>query len=101
VTRVNDREFVADVEASALLVVGETWHSGWRCEVDGLPQPVVRANHAMKAVALGPGRHRVTFFYRPRSLVLGAFCSAVSLALFVGWLLFRRVRNPSSTARSG
>jgi hypothetical protein len=101
VMRVNDREFVADVDAPALLVVGETCHSGWRCEVDGLPQPVLRANHAMKAVALGPGRHRVTFSYRPRSVLLGALCSAVSLALLGGWLLLRRRRNPSSSARSG
>ena len=98
--RAEDGGFVTESDQPSLLVVSEP-AAGWRCEVDGRPQPVLRANHGMRAVALDAGRHRVTFSYRPRSLTIGAGCSAATLAALLGGLLFLRLRNRSSTARSG
>ena len=38
----------------ALLHVSRTYHRSWQAEVDGVPVPVIRANHALMAVPL-PG----------------------------------------------
>jgi hypothetical protein len=101
VDREDDRTFVTESGRPSLLVVSEAHQAGWRCDVDGRPQPILRANHAMRAVALTAGRHRVTFSYRPGSVAVGAACSAATLAALLGGVLFLRLRNPSSTARSG
>lgn len=84
------------VEASAgdeggYLVVLDTYADGWSVEVDGAPADVVRANGLFRAVRLAPGRHQVTFVYRPVAVVWGAVLSAIALAFVMG-LLVRRPR---------
>jgi len=101
VEQIGDLEYRVDGDRSSLLVVSETFAPGWICDVDGVPQPILRANHAMRAVELRPGTHRVTFSYRPGSLIFGAACSAITLAIAAGWVLWRRFRKPTSTASSG
>ena len=50
----------------ALLHVSRTYHQSWQAEIDGVPVPVIRANHALMAVPLtGSGEHRVVMRYRP------------------------------------
>jgi hypothetical protein len=77
----------ADAPEGGWLVLADTYYPGWRVEVDGRPARLHRANLAFRAVYLEPGRHRVRFHYRPRSVTLGAGLSLVSwlgiVALFV------------------
>jgi hypothetical protein len=58
-----------DVEAEApdggFLVLNDAWHPWWRAEVDGLPARILRANVLFRAVAIGPGAHRVRFVFAP------------------------------------
>jgi hypothetical protein len=65
----------------AQLVLADTYYPGWGARVDGRRVPLRPANTAFRAVQLPPGRHRVVFEYRPRTLIVGA---AVSLAASVG-----------------
>ena len=44
---------------------------GWTVSVDGLEQPLLRANRIFRAVRLAPGEHRVSFEYKPLSFRLG------------------------------
>lgn len=69
---------VLDVRATraGLVVLGDTHYPGWRAEVDGQESEVLLADGFVRAVAVGPGRHRVVFSYRPPELGLGL---AVSL----------------------
>ncbi|HZN95995.1 MAG TPA: YfhO family protein [Myxococcales bacterium] len=73
-----------ELEATAcggggLLVVGDAFDPGWRVKVDGRPAEVHRANLALRAVPLGPGRHHVRMTYLPWTLWLGLAISALAL----------------------
>lgn len=84
-------ELEVSVAAGGYLVLADTFYPGWRATVDGVSQPVLRANYAMRAVRLEPGVHRVRFLFRPWSVGLGA---AISLAALVGVAVFARRRGP-------
>jgi Bacterial membrane protein YfhO len=81
--------------APGYLVLADTHYPGWRATVDGRESPVLRANYAMRAVALPPGSHTVRFRYEPGMLRVGAVITGASLA---GWtalgvvVLWRRRR---------
>ncbi len=72
----------------ALLVVTDTYHPGWKATLDGAETPILRVDHAFRAVAVPAGGHRVTFRYRPRSVRVGLPLGGVAL-LAVAWLLAR------------
>jgi hypothetical protein len=46
-------------------VLNDVWHPWWRAELDGAPAPMLKANVLFRAVAVGPGRHRVRFAFHP------------------------------------
>jgi len=76
--------------APGVLVVRDTWFPGWDARVDGRPEPILRANHAFRALALGPGAHAVELAYRPLSLRLGI---ALSLGGLVALVAVHRARR--------
>src|SRR5437667_243883 len=53
-------------DGPAWLVLSDTWFPGWQARVDGVAQPVGRADYAFRAVALGAGRHDVEMNYDAR-----------------------------------
>jgi len=67
------------------LVLHEQWARGWQARVDGRAVPLVRADHAYRAVPLAPGAATVEFEYAPGSLRWGA---ALSLLVLAGVLAF-------------
>lgn len=77
------------MESAGLLVLADQFYPGWSAtvETDGKARtvPIVRTNCVMRGVALPAGRHRVTFRYRPVSLMLGGAISAVALLGLVAW----------------
>jgi hypothetical protein len=91
----------AIVAASALLILRDTFYPGWQATVDGNPVPIIRANHAFRAVPLDAGTHEVAFRYAPISVYRGAALSVVALAITLGALLWptrQRSRAPAETA---
>jgi hypothetical protein len=93
----------ATLEAPGWLVLADAWAPGWQVRVDGRAGTLHRANHYVRAVRLGPGRHRLVFRYRPDSLRTGALVSVLSLGLLVIFaaiaLLTRaRIHHPSRGA---
>jgi len=65
----------------ALLTISRTHHPSWQAEIDGISAPVVRANHALMAVPLPQGNHRVVLRYRPRIVYLAAAVTATTWVL--------------------
>jgi uncharacterized membrane protein YfhO len=55
--------------------------------VDGVETPIYRANYLFRGVVVPAGQHTVTFEYRPRSVVLGAAISALTLVVAGALLL--------------
>jgi hypothetical protein len=74
-------------DAPAYLVLIETWFPGWRARVDGIEQPIWRANYAFRAVWLPAGRHEVDVAYQPRSVTIGLMVSAIAGLLILGLCL--------------
>jgi hypothetical protein len=52
-------------DAGGFVVLHDVDHPWWRAEVDGAEAPILRANVMFRAVAVGPGAHRVRFVFRP------------------------------------
>jgi hypothetical protein len=89
------------LDGHGVLVLLDAFTPGWLAEVDGRPAEVLRANGLFRGVRLGPGRHRVTFSYRPWAVKAGAAASGLGLACAAGLalLLRRRARPGGASAR--
>lgn len=70
------------------LFVSDAWYPGWLAKVDGLEEPVYRANYAFRAVAVSEGVHRVEFIYSPDSLRTGELVSMVTLMFLAGIFIY-------------
>jgi hypothetical protein len=96
----------ANAVEPSVLVFADTYYVGWRAFVDGAEAPIIRANHAFKAVQVGPGPHVVRFVFEPQSFRLGAMLSGVGLAMVVallGWSgvqSWRRRDAPQASSRA-
>jgi len=91
-------ELSASLPVPGLLVLGENVYPGWKATVDDRPAATLRVDYNLRAVPLAAGNHRVTFVYRPRSVLLGASLSAVSAMALVAWAYGRR--RGSTAARA-
>lgn len=92
------------LEASCLgrriLFLSEVDYPGWKAIVDGKPQKIYRANHAFRALALGPGTHRIQMVYRPASFYGGLAVTGLTAVLLLLWVGVRRVRHGPSKRES-
>jgi hypothetical protein len=77
--RVDRVRLEAELERAGVVVLADAWDPGWRAWVDANPAPVLVANVAFRAVALGPGRHVVEMRYRPRAALAGLALTGLSL----------------------
>jgi len=77
----------AKLASPGVLVLTDTWYPGWTVQVDGKPAPLLRADHAFRAVALAAGDHDVEFRYSPTWLVPGMLCSVAAAACTLTFLL--------------
>jgi hypothetical protein len=90
ITERSPQRLVVDVEAKAegLLVLSEIYYPGWKAWVDGEEAAILRAQHALRAVPVAPGTHRVVMTFQPMSVNIGLAISALTLVLglaFLAW----------------
>lgn len=89
-------------ERSCILVLAELDYPGWRATVDGQAAAILRADGALRGLAIAAGDHRIEMVFRPISVYGGAFISA---AVFAGaaalwiWLMRRDDNNRRQTHR--
>jgi hypothetical protein len=84
----------ADTPSPGILVLADTWYPGWRVTVDGAPAPLLRADYALRGVALPAGHHVVEYTFRSRPTVIGLVVSALGVLLLVAIAVIGR-RRPS------
>ena len=85
--RLHERHTViidAVAERKGILVISEVYYPGWIATVDGQPAPLLRADYALRGVALTPGSHRVELRYRNRAAIGGLALSAIGVAVTIG-----------------
>jgi hypothetical protein len=84
---------VVDACADGYLLLADAWYPGWTVTVDGVAQEIVRAWGFLRAVRVAPGHHEVLWEYRPWSVRLGGWVSALSAAGALGVLVGGRARR--------
>lgn len=80
-----------------LLFVSESFHPGWKCTINGAPQPVLRVDGDFLGCVCPPGDADVCLDFRPESLRIGRIVSLFGLGLLgaiVGLQVLRRDRVP-------
>jgi uncharacterized membrane protein YfhO len=82
-------------DGSGVLVLRDSFASGWEARLDGSPVSVLRANGHYRGVAVPPGDHEVVWRYAPPRLGIGSALSAGSLLCVLGlWVAGRTRRRP-------
>jgi hypothetical protein len=93
---INEVDLSARTDRSALLLLNDTYDTGWHAEVDGLPARAVRANYAFRAVEVPAGEHTIRWTYRQRGYgAARAISSVATLALlaFGAYAIFQGKRR--------
>jgi hypothetical protein len=89
----NHLHATCQVERPALAVFVEQYERGWSATLDGRPAPILRANLIMRAVAVGPGTHRIAMEFKTPGLRLGGFFTLLSLAVLLILAAATRLRT--------
>ena len=86
---------VVEVEPAApgFLTLADTHYPGWTARVDNVERPILRANVALRAVAVNPGERVVEFRYEPDSVRTGALLMLAG-GLICAALFLLRTRLP-------
>jgi hypothetical protein len=85
-------------DGDALVVFSMNDDPNWRARVDGRSAPIVAADGALMAVAVGPGTHRIELTYQPRAFTVGAIVTVATIAVVVALLWYERRRTQRRTA---
>lgn len=73
-----------DLSRPSVVVLTDTWHPGWRAEIDGRRVHLGRVDDVFRGVAVPAGRHRIVMTYLPRTFWLAVVVSLLTVA-FVAW----------------
>ncbi len=90
----------ASTKDRALLVLNDTWYPGWKVKVDGVDQPIFRANYLFRGVFLEPGTHKVEFIYWPTHFTAALGICLLGLVGCAGLGVLARATRPVSTVSS-
>ena len=66
-----------------VLILNDTYDSGWQAWVNGEEAPIFRTNLYARGVRISAGDSEVRFLYQPSSIRWGLLCSVLSLCVFL------------------
>lgn len=79
-----------------VVVFSEIYYPGWTATVDGVEVPVGRVDYILRAISVGPGKHKVELAFFPKSVDATetvAYIAYIVLALVVLLILFFEIRR--------
>lgn len=87
----NNLVYEADFKGESLVVFSQIWYTaGWKAYVNGIEQPLIRANYALRALHLPAGRNDIVMKFEPKVWKVGQPISLISSALLLlfaaGWI---------------
>jgi hypothetical protein len=68
---------------SSYVLISENWYLDWRVSVDGQPGQVLRGDHALLTIPVGPGAKRLELSYYSRSFARGKVIGLITLLLVI------------------
>jgi hypothetical protein len=95
-------ELSAELEVPGIIVLAEPYYPGWVAEVDGQRSRVYVADRLMRAVLVPAGQHKISFRYRPLSVLAGRLISVSAMAALCLCLVLsvaRRVKGHRQARR--
>ncbi len=92
ITHYGSNELTVQVQtnSAAYLVLSELWYPGWHATVNGTPVEVLRANGALRAIALPAGNTTVQLWFAPISWRIGLGAFVIGMLLLLVVLLVKR-----------
>jgi uncharacterized membrane protein YfhO len=90
----------AKMQTRGMVVLADSWDSGWHAYLDDKPAAIFRVNHAIRGVVVSAGTHRIDFFYTPAGFRVGLALAIVALLILSGWAVIN-VRSAGRTSRIG
>lgn len=73
-------DITANMGCDGLVILSDSFYPGWKATVDDKPVQIRQVDIALRAVQVPAGKHQIVMRYRPASVYLGAFLTAM------GWL---------------
>lgn len=83
-------------EKNSFLFLSDTYYPGWKAFVNGTETEIVKANYAFRAVPVPPGSQKVSFVYKPVSVLVGAIFSGFSILTLIAtvvWMTMKKGKN--------
>jgi hypothetical protein len=77
----------------SVVVLADHWYAGWTARLNGKPVPILRANHAFRAVEVPAGKSSVEFRYEPASFRTGVWLAMIAVAAQGCWLVAGALRR--------
>jgi hypothetical protein len=72
---------------SSYVLVSENWYVDWQATVDGRSAPVLRGDHALITVPVGPGARSVELNYHSKSFAKGKLLALLSTLIVIAWFV--------------
>lgn len=87
----NRVELKTESPTTSLLFLSDNYYPGWKAFIGGEEAEILRANYSFRAVVLPAGKHEIVLSYEPGIFYWGLRVSALSLVLFISWMIFVRI----------
>ena len=72
---------------SSYVLVSENWYVDWQATVDGRSAPVLRGDHALITVPVGPGARSVELNYHSKAFAKGKLLALLSMLIVLAWFV--------------
>ena len=79
----NEISIATNLDYNSLLFISDTYDQDWNVYIDGQKSELMRTHYAFRSVAVPQNHHQVEFKYQPKSFILGAGLSALSIIILI------------------